>query len=310
MIEILQSGTRTTLQDAGRPGYRHVGIPGSGAADRLNFALANWMIGNDWDMPALECTLGGQHFRFHKDMTVALSGAEMWAQVNGLNVANFSAFPVKQGDILTLSFARMGCRAYLAVPGGITGDRIYESVSTYEPAGLGGLEGRALKTGDRLEVQAKTASPRKIPTGYRPNLSNHVVLRARPGPEFEELTLQSQRYLFINPYQATAETDRMGARLKGNKIEMLENVSMTSGPLLPGTLQLPQDSQPILALVDGHCTGGYPRALQIIKADHWLLGQIGPGTKVSFQRCFARDAIDILKRRNAFYGGLIDGFQF
>ncbi len=310
MIEILQSGTRITLQDQGRPGHRHVGIPSSGAADRLSFALANWMVGNAWGTPALECTLGGQHIRFHKDMTIAISGAEMWAQINGQNVANFSAFPVKKGDILTLSFARIGCRSYIAIPGGLSGETIFDSVSTYEPAGLGGLDGRALKTGDKLDVTETRASLRKIPIGYTPGLSNHVVLRARPGPEFEDLTLQSQRYLFINPFEATAQTNRMGARLKGNKIEMAENRSMTSGPLLPGTLQLPQDAQPILALTDGHCTGGYPRALQIIKADHWLLGQIGPGTKVSFQRCFARDALDILKRRNAFYGSLIDGFSF
>jgi len=310
MIEVLQSGTRTTLQDAGRPGHRHTGIPESGAADRLSFALANWMIGNPWDTPAIELTLGGQHFRFHADMTVALAGAEMWAQINGQNIENFSAFPVKSGDILTLSFARIGCRAYLALPGGVEGEEFLGSISTFEPAALGGKEGRSLKTGDKLNVFGSDVSTNLIPVGYKPKLSNHVVLRARPGPEFEELTLQSQRYLFINPYQATSQTNRQGARLKGNKIEMGIVKSMSSSPMLPGTVQVPADSQPILALADGHCTGGYPRILQIITADHWIMGQIGPGTKISFQRCFARDALDILKRRNAFYSGLIEGFRF
>ena len=310
MIEVLQSGARTTLQDAGRPGHRHTGIPESGAADRLSFALANWMIGNPWDTPALECTLGGQHFRFHADMTIGLAGAEMWAQINGQNVENFTAIPVKAGDILTFSFARMGCRAYLALPGGFNGEVFLGSISTFEPASLGGIEGRSLKTGDKLAVRGSDSGVNRIPVGYKPSLSNHVVLRARPGPEFEELTLQSQRYLFINPFEATAQTNRMGSRLKGNRIEMAEPKSMTSGPLLPGTLQVPPDSQPILAMVDGHCTGGYPRILQIITADHWIMGQIGPGTKISFQRCFARDALDILKRRNAIYGSLIPGFAF
>ena len=310
MIEILQSGTRTTLQDAGRPGLRHLGIPESGAADRLSFALANWMVGNDWRAPALECVLGGQHFRFHKDMIIALAGAEMWAQVNGQNVKNNTAFPVKKNDILTLSFARLGCRAYLAIPGGFKGNIFHGSVATYDAAGIGGIDGGALKTGAQLSVDHSAGSSQIIPIGYQTSLSNHIVLRARPGPEFEDLSLDSQRFLFINPFEATQHTNRMGSRLKGNRIEMASPVSMTSGPLLPGTLQVPADTQPILAMADGHCTGGYPRVLQIIQADHWLMGQIRPGTKISFQRCFAREAIDILKKRNAFYGSLIDGFEF
>lgn len=310
MLEVLQSGTRVTIQDAGRHGHRHIGIPGSGAADRLSFALANWMVGNAWDTPALECSLGGQHFRFHADTIIALAGAEMWAQINGQNVMNFTSMPVKAGDILTLSIARKGCRAYLAVSGGVTGDAFLGSVSTYTPAELGGYKGRALQTGDKLELSTHEASRRAIPVGYTPRISNHVVLRARPAPEYFDLTLACQRHLFISPFHATSHTDRMGTRLKGDRIETEHKVSMTSSPLLPGTLQVPPEGGPILALVDGHCTGGYPRALQVIRADLWQLGQIGPGTQVSFHRCFEEDAPQILKRRNAFYGGLIDGFEF
>lgn len=309
-MEVLHSGTRATIQDAGRRGYRHFGIPSSGAADRLSFGVANWMVGNPWDTPAIECVLGGQHFRFHKDTYVALAGAEMWAQVNGQNVKNFSAFPIKAGDILTLSFARQGCRAYLAVPGGVSGDSFLGSVATYMPAELGGLEGRALGVGDRLPVGDMSGSPQKLPTGYKPAFSNHIVLRMRPGPEFDLLSPESQRFLFINPFVATQSTNRMGARLKGNRVSLLEDVSMTSSPLLPGTLQVPLDQQPILAMTDAHCTGGYPRILQVIAADQWLLGQIRPGSKISFQRCFSIDATDILSRRTAFYRSLMDGFSF
>lgn len=310
MLEILQSGTRTTLQDAGRPGYRHLGIPGSGAADRLSFALANWMVGNDWNTPALECTLGGLHIRFQRTTVIAIAGAEMWAQINGQNVNNFSSVPVQKGDILTLSFARLGCRAYVAVAGGLSGEQFLGSVSTYRQAKLGGMEGRALKNGDQLPLRDTALTRRTIPVGYRPLLSNHIVLRARPGAEFADLTAASQRHLFISPFHATSETDRMGSRLKGDRIDMTNPTGMTSGPMLPGTLQVPLDGQPILALVDGHCTGGYARTLQVIRADLWLLGQIAPGARISFQRLFAGDGTGILKRRNAFYGGLIDGFEF
>ncbi len=310
MIEIRQPGTRVTIQDAGRPGLRHLGIPKSGAADKLSFALANYMVGNPWNTPALECVLGGQHFKFHADMIVAIAGAEMWAQVNGQNVENFSSFKVREGDILTFSFARIGCRAYLALPGGVDGSEFMGSVSTYLQAGLGGLEGRALQARDKVGSPDVTTQPRTIPHGYKPLISNHVVLRALEGPEFSELTLDSQRHLFVNPYRATKNTNRMGARLKGNLVKPKVERNMISSPLLPGTLQCPPDGQPILAMADGHCTGGYFRGLQVIRADLWQMGQIKPGTRISFRRSIGDDAFEVLARRNAFYGILMDGFSF
>ncbi len=310
MMRILNGGTSTTLQDAGRPGYRHLGIPAGGAADKLNFALANYLVGNPWNTPALECTLGGLHARFERDTVIALAGAEMWAQINGQNLPNFTAVPVKAGDILTLSFARHGVRSYLAVAGGLSGQEDFGSVSTYTLAALGGVEGRALQAGDNFALSEPIGERQKIPSGLVPYLSSHVILRARPAPEFEQLTAESRRHLFVNAYAASPQTDRMGARLRGNKIALAHNVSMISAPLLPGTLQLPPDGKPILALVDGHCTGGYARCLQVIRADLWQLGQIGPGTRVSFRRCFIGEDERALAHRNSFYGGLMDGFSF
>ena len=315
MIEVLNGGTRATIQDGGRPGYRHLGIPQSGAADKLSFALANWMVGNRWDAPASECALGGLHLRFTEPTTIALSGAEMWAQINGLNIINFNAMTVEAGDILTLSFARDGCRAYIAVAGGIKIAEFMGSASTYLPAEFGGFDGRELRTGDKLSAShLPREAIRKIPRGYTPRLSRHVVLRARPAPEWALVSLPSQRHLFVSPFIATPATDRMGSRLRGDKIKTDSTLSMTSSPLLPGTLQVPPDGQPILILADGHCTGGYPRVLQVIRADLWLLGQIAPGSEVSFRRCFEEDAPKILAGRNSFYsgdyGGIIEGFAF
>ena len=310
-ITVLNGGTQTTVQDRGRPGYRHLGIPRSGAADRLSFAIANHLVGNAWDAPALECALGGLHLRFDRSATVALAGAQMWAQVNGMNVEPFKAFAVEAGDILTLSYAREGCRSYVAVAGGIAATGFLGSVSTYLPAKLGGIEGRALRAGDVLERAGEAgAEPRTLPRGYAPRLSNHLVLRARSGPEWELLTREARRFLFTTPFIATPQTDRMGTRLRGDRIVTEEPLSMTSGPLLPGTLQCPPDGQPILALADGHCTGGYARGLHVIQADQWLLGQIAPGAKISFRRCFEEEAPEILSVRNAIWGQLIPGFSF
>jgi len=320
MLEILNGGTQSTLQDAGRPGHRHAGIPSGGAADRLNFALANWSVGNAWDAVAIECAMGGLHIKFHKDTIISICGAKMWAQINGTSFQNFKPTSVSKGDILTLSYARNGCRAYIAVAGGLKGDNFLGSVATYIPAKIGGLDGTALKAGDHISIADNPYGPtRRFPNGYVPRLSQHIVLRVLAGPEFEQLTPESQRQLFVGLFEATAQTDRMGARIKGAntkdiRILPTEPISMVSSPLLSGTLQVPPDGLPILSLIDGHCTGGYLRALQVIRADLWQMGQIGPGTRVSFRRCFAPEPLQILKGRNAFYGaeygGLIDGFAF
>ncbi len=309
-LTILQSGTQTLIMDAGRPGYRHQGIPSGGAADKLSFAIANHLVGNSWDTPALECALGGLHIRFDKNCIIALSGAQMWSQNQGLNLPLNKAVPVAAGDILTMSFARAGCRAYLAIAGGIEATPFMGSVSTYLPAKLGGLNGEALKTGDVLPLGKPQNEPRSLPNGHIPRLSNHVVLRAELGPEWEHLSNASKRYLFTSPFFATSATDRMGSRLKGDQVALKHPLKMTSSPLLPGTLQIPPDGQPILALADAHCTGGYARALQVIQADLWLLGQIAPGAAISFRRNMTEGAELILRGKNSYYADLIPGFSF
>ena len=309
-LTVLQSGTQTLIMDAGRPGHRHQGIPGGGAADKLSFAIANHLVGNAWDAPALECALGGLHIRFNEDYTIAISGAQMWSQNQGMNMPLNKAVQVEAGDILTMSFTRAGCRAYLAIAGGVKATPFMGSVSTYLPAKLGGLNGEALKTGDIIEIGAPQSEARSLPKGHIPLLSNHIVLRADQGPEWGFLSDASKRYLFTTPFYATTATDRMGSRLKGDLVTLDTPLKMTSSPLLPGSLQIPPDGQPILALADGHCTGGYARALQVIQADLWLLGQIAPGAAVSFRRNLAQDAEVILRGKNSYYADLIPGFSF
>lgn len=311
MLEIKAGGGQTTLQDAGRPGHRHLGVPGGGAADKLSFAIANWMAGNAWDAPALECALGCLHIKFHEDTTIAIAGAQMNASLRGRPLKNFSFADVRAGDELVFAPSVKGARTYLAVRGGLSGTPFLGSVATYPLAKLGGLDGSVLTSGDKVKYgRAPFEAPRSLPAGFAPVLSDHLVLRVRPGPEVSLLADTSKRDLFITPFTATRATDRMGTRLDGVKINCTPDPNFVSSPLLPGTLQIPPDMRPILALADGHCTGGYPRAAQVIRADLWQLGQIAPGTKISFHRCFDEDAPQILAQRNALYGNLIEGFSF
>jgi len=180
-----------------------------------------------WDTPALECALGGLHVRFNKDYTIALSGAQMWSQNQGMNLPLNKAVKVDAGDILTMSFTRAGCRSYLAIAGGIEAQSFLGSVSTYLPAKLGGLDGEALKTGDEIKIGEPQGDPQSLPKGHIPHLSNHIVLRAEQGPEWDALSDASKRYLFTTPFFATNATDRMGSRLKGDQLSLGTVLKMT-----------------------------------------------------------------------------------
>jgi len=244
----------------------------------------------------LECTLGGLELEFTLPGQIALGGADMSATLNSVAVTPYSPLSVSKGDILTLAYARQGARAYIAVAGGIKGTDFMGSLSTYAAAKLGG--------------SPPMMAARILPREYAPHIGSHIILRVLAGPEYERLTPQSQREIFTTTFQASPASDRMGSRLDGSTLSLRQPLSMTSGPLLAGTVQVPPNGQAILTLSDGHCTGGYARALQVITADLWQTGQIGPGMKVSFRRAQDTEAHDILKRRTAFYSGLIEGFAF
>ena len=308
-LEVLSPGAQALVVDLGRPGYRHLGVPLSCAADRLSHQIANWIVGNMPGAGAVECALGGLSVKAEYDVTVAVCGASCEVSVAGKAVPMWAAIRLKKGDVLGLSGTRLGARVYLAVTGGVDGERHFGSLSTYPPAGLGANGGRALSAGDVIEIGESSAEPNALPEGFLPQISNHVTLRVRSVAEYERLSAEAQRRLFVSPWEASRQTSRMAARLDGGTLELEDVKPMVSGPLLPGTLQVPPDGRPILSLADGHCTGGYARAVQVIAADMWIAGQVGPGTRVSFRRVFAEEVPGIRDAHMAHWGSLIEGYQ-
>ncbi len=317
MLKIIKPGIETTVQDGGRPGQRALGIPQSGAADRLHFAVANVLVGNKWAAPALEVAMGGLEITAQEDLRLALSGANMRADIDGRAITNHSAFTLKAGARLSFGFVQNGARAYLAVAGGLDGDIFAGSRSTYSPAGIGGHKGRALKAGDvltglGLEQQVGAAFPKYL----CPILSKSIVLRVQKGPEFlSHINGDSRRRLFTNEFTAHSRSNRMGAQLSLSRadqppLSLSQDESLISSPLLPGTLQITPNGMPILSGIDSHCTGGYARALTVIAADHWLMGQIAPGTQIYFRRVTSAAAQQALSLRNKIYGQYIPAFRF
>lgn len=308
---ILRAGAQTTVQDRGRAHAQHLGVPQSGAADRLSFALANAAAGNRWDAAALECAALGPELQFTEPAEFALGGADMAPTLNGAPIAAYTRHCAAPGDTLSLGAAKRGLRSYIAITGGVEGAFVLGSASTYPPAQLGGVGGRALRTGDALNrADAETALRVDLPRSAMPGLGGDIILRATCGPEFSLFDDARQRAFFSEAFIASRRGDRMGVELGGGVVCPPEGFSMVSSPVYPGTVQCPPSGAPFVLLADAQTVGGYARIAQIIDADLHLAGQIRPGARIWFRRVCEDEARAITAQQTLFYSAFIPGFQF
>lgn len=311
LARIEKPGLQTTVQDGGRPGRRHLGVPLSGATDALSLALANAALGNPLGAAALECALTGPTIAFEADCAFALSGADMNAELNGERVGLYQRVNARAGDALTMTSARAGARAYIAFPGGVMGDDFLGGVSTYLPGGLGGVEGRALRAGDFVKCAELAAmTERDIPASVRPMLAHDFVLRATRGPDAPLFADGDVDRFFAAGLTADKRADRMGVRLNGFTLTASMTGTMNSSPVFPGTVQCPPDGAPFLLLADAQTTGGYPRIAQVIAADISVAAQIRPGDRVWFRNVSPEDALDISRCKQELIGTVLPGFCF
>ncbi len=311
VARVILSGPQTTVQDAGRGGMRHLGVPLSGAADQISLALSNAALGNPWDAPALECTLGGLVLEFTEQTEFALGGAEMTAALNDTPLSLYDPISVSAGDRLKLGQARVGMRCYIAIAGGIAGSDFLGSVSTHLPARLGGVDGRALSAGDHIIAGSlQIGQTVDVPTYLRTTMSHDWFLRTLPGPEYENFSDEARRCLFSQNFSADRRGDRMGIRLSGKTIEPPDLPPMKSSAVFPGTIQCPPDGAPFLLLSDAQTLGGYPRIAQLIDADLPLAGQIRPGDRVWFLETTTEAARQITMQRMAYIDATLPGFKF
>ncbi len=311
IAEVISPGLMTTLQDLGRPGMRHLGVPLSGAADPLSLALTNSAIGNAPDAAGLECTLKGLTLRFKSAASFALGGADMKAMLNNEPLDLYLPHHAQAGDVLGLGSTRTGARAYIAFEGGLKGEDFLGSCSTYIPAALGGHKGRALTAGDAIvSAGLPVASPQDIPVTLRPNIAHDFFLRALPGPEATQFSEGSLTDFFTTGWTVGRRADRMGVQITGEALSLQETPPMASSPVFPGTIQRPPDGKPFLLLCDAQTVGGYPRIAQVIAADLHLAGQMRPGDRIWFQKSSAEAACEIAQQRASFYGGFFPGGFF
>lgn len=308
---VVQAGLSTTIQDLGRPGFRHLGVPLSGAADPISLALANTALGNPANAPALECTLKGPTLNFAAEGKIALGGAPMNATVNDVPVEFYTPVKVSSGDTLTIGQTNIGARCYIAFAGGLCASTFLGSASTYQPAAFGGHDGRTLTAGDELCLaELETGSPREIAPVYRPQIGHDFFIRAVEGPEFSQLTIDAQERFFHSPWTVGRRADRMGIQLAGLSMALEKSAPMASSAVFPGTVQCPPDGLPFLLSVDAQTIGGYPRVAQVIAADLPLIGQMRPNDKAWILRITHEDAREITVKKSALIDDILPGGLF
>jgi biotin-dependent carboxylase-like uncharacterized protein len=294
MIEILDSGPLTTVQDLGRFGHLRHGIPPSGPMDRGAFVLANRLVGNADDAAALECTLMGPHFRVHDACAIASTGADMPIAIDGRQAPRCTTLIVEAGATVKIGSARSSVRSYVAFSGGIDVPVVMGSRSTYARGGLGGYEGRALKKGDRLSLLPAELPERMRVESHLSSRRDESAIRVILGPQADRFTDEGIGTFLETPYEMLPQSDRMGARLRGAPVAHVRGHDIISDGIALGSIQVVGDGQPIILLVDRQSTGGYTKLATVCSFDIGRIAQTRPGRLLRFQAITVDEAQRLL----------------
>ena len=287
MLVVIEPGLASSVQDRGRVGQGHAGVARAGAADQLAYTVANVLVGNLAGVAVLEMTLSGGVFDVVCDGVIGIAGADMDARVmdTGRSLSRGNAYDVRAGQRLAFAGARDGARTYLALRGGIRVDAVLGSRSTDPVAEFGGLHGRGLRSGDRLE--AGTDVDGEAWTVPWPAGVPDSGISLLPGPRELAVVAGPHRDLVATAFSTTTWTvsahhDRVGLRLDGPPVAVSERLDLPSFPMLPGAVQLPSDGHPIVLLPDAPTVGGYPVPGVVAEVDQPALGQLRAGDEVRF----------------------------
>ena len=278
MIEVIDAGFYSSIQDQGRMGYRHLGVPVSGAMDQKAFDLAHQLLGKTLDFSCIECTLIGPILRFHEPCSLVLTGAHMQAWVNENPIQNNTTIAILSGDVLKLRRATKGLRTYIKINQAIISPVLLGSTSFYKPL----TQDAVLKKGNHIfwikSDKAFDKSNARIRWDDSYLLSKD--LEVEKGPEFNVLSKTVQQQIYQNDFLINSQ-NRMGYRTSSPF--SMDSLSMLSGAVRPGTVQITPSGTLLIAGVDGQVSGGYPRIFQLTEEALTVLVQKKEGDYVSFK---------------------------
>ncbi|MBF0851110.1 biotin-dependent carboxyltransferase family protein [Gluconobacter sp. R75690] len=299
MITILETAPLNTVQDLGRPGYRNLGVGSSGVMDPLALEIGNILLDNEPGAACIELQTYPFVIRFETPTSFAVTGIDAPLTLDGKPVLAWSVETAASGQVLQVGIPKTGARGYVCVSGGIDVPVVLGSRSTQLRGSFGGVEGRFLEAGDELVTQPATehlsgygAVPpvRILDTG--PCEEKTVSLRAVPGTDYTRFTEDSRERFWGHPWRITPQSNRVGYRLSGAPLTLLEKVELRSYGIIPGIVQVPPAGEPIVQLADANTAGGYPRIATVIEADLWRLAQARIGTAIRFVECSHKAGIE------------------
>jgi biotin-dependent carboxylase-like uncharacterized protein len=280
VLTVLTPGPLATVQDGGRVGWASIGVPRSGAADRGSAELANRLVGNRPDAAVVEVTAGGLRLRAERTVLVAVTGAPAPPAVDGRAVPLNAPVTVPAGAVLSLGRPEAGLRSYVAVRGGVDVPPVLGSRSTDTLSGLGPAP---LVAGDRLPVGSLAGEEPVVDVAAVRPPATDPLLSVLPGPRRSWLEPAAWTALTSQPWTVTADSDRVGLRLAGPRLERARGEELPSEGLVPGALQVPPDGALVLFGADHPVTGGYPVLAVVVTADLPAVAQLRPGDTVRFR---------------------------
>ena len=324
MLEVVNSGPLSTLQDLGRRGRMKYGVPPSGALDQEALAVANLLAGNPEGAVGIEITYGNFSVRALAPVVLACAGAWASVSVDSIAVSPWTTLSVMPGEIVSVGAPAWGVQVYLAVRGGIAAPLVMGSASTCTRAALGGIDGqgRALRAGDLIATPDRPSPSPGPGPGHVPSLlatstvtaraaaalakrqaafaqahspaaasaRRPVTIRVVMGPQDDHFTDGGRRTLITEEFTLTSKADRMGLRFEGPAIEHSRGADIISDGMPRGAVQVPGDGKPIIMLADRQTTGGYPKIACVAQVDLDLLAHLRPGDRVRFAALPAEEA--------------------
>ncbi len=278
MVKVIKPGFFSTIQDFGRMGCQHYGVPYSGVMDSYSASIANAILGNNKNAAVIEMTMTGATLQFNCDTIICISGADMSPQLNSNKIKPHKSIPVKTGDVLSFGKLNYGFRSYLAVSGGFNTEVIMDSRSMYRDitSKLVLSKNYELPISNFILNNIKHASI-KVNTSHFTSKQIEVF----KGPEFDLLSVEQQEKLFSTAFTISKENNRMAYQFNETLVNDLPSIITSS--VLPGTIQLTPSGKLIILMKDCQTTGGYPRVLQLKETSINILSQKFTGQNITFK---------------------------